>query len=119
MNNLNTGPKEGDLMHLAQVQGEPEEEYGLMTFPMPPKAEEEQPLTFNIDEESITPEQTVTIRQFLHSNEDIFSKSDADLGDTNWITHKIEIENARPVKAAPRRMHPQAKVALEENIDWM
>ena len=43
MNNLNTGPKEGDLMHLTQVQGEPEEEYGLMTFPMQPKPEEERP----------------------------------------------------------------------------
>ena len=35
------------------------------------------------------------------------------------ITHKIEIEETRPVKAAPQRMHPQVKVALEENIDWM
>ena len=50
---------------------------------------------------------------------DLFAKHNGDLGDTNLITHKIDVGNAKPVKTRPQMLNQQGKVALEQHVDTM
>ena len=50
---------------------------------------------------------------------DLFAKHNGDIGDTNLITHKIDVSNAKPIKSRPNRINKLAKAALEKHVDTM
>ena len=101
------------------TEGEPEEDYGLQTLPVASKSDDSEPIKFDIDESSISKEEAEELRAFLNDNLDIFSKNDADLGDTDLVTHDIDVGEAEPVKSPPHRLNPDTRAALEDHVNSM
>lgn len=61
----------------------------------------------------LTEEERQTLRQLLHSYQDVFSKSADDLGRTNRVQHRINVGTAQPIRQAPRRL-PIGKREIEK-----
>ena len=40
----------------------------------------------------------------MEAHKDLFAKHDGDLGDTDLITHKINVGEEKPVKSRPNRV---------------
>ena len=97
---------------------EAETDYSFQALPCQENLEDKE-IVFNIDEEALTEAQQGDIRDFLKHNEDLFAKHDGDLGDTDIMTHKIDVGDAKPVRARPYRLNPDAKAALEKHVDTM
>ena len=101
-----------------QQTPEAETDYGFQAMPCQDIQEDKQ-IKFNIDREALTEEQQEEVEDFLRHNEDLFSKHDGDLGDTDIMTHKIDVGDATPVRARPYRLNLDAKAALEKHVDTM
>ena len=56
------------------------------------------------------------LRQFMIEFADVFSKHDFDIGTTNLVQHTIDTGNASPIKHAPRRLNPKARMAADELV---
>ena len=67
--------------------------------------------------EHLNEDQKVHLRTFLIDYADVFSESDFDIGRTPLVKHKIVTKDAIPVKQAPRKQHPAARVAADEIVD--
>ncbi|CAG2207267.1 unnamed protein product [Mytilus edulis] len=52
----------------------------------------------------LTPDQYQTVPELMNVNKKVFSTSKYDIGLTNIVKHKIDTNNARPIKQAPRRL---------------
>ena len=60
-----------------------------------------------------------TLVDILCSYEDVFSKSENDLGLTDIVTHQIDTGNARPIRQPLRRYPPAHVEAISEHVDTM
>ena len=49
----------------------------------------------------------------------LICKAGGDIGDTNLMTQKIEVEGTKPVKARPNRINQLARAVLEKHVDTM
>ena len=116
---INNLSKPGDVMFWNQEDDEPDIDYGLDTLPFQEEIDEEKPITSNIDEDGLTKDEIEELRGFLEANKDLFAKHDGDLGDTDLITHKIDVGDAPPVKKRPYRLNPDSRAALEKHVDTM
>ena len=97
---------------------EADTDYGFQPLPYQEEPEEKD-IIFNIDKEALTDEEQEELEDFLRQNVDLFAKHDGDLGDTDLMTHTIDVGDAEPVKARPYRLNPEAKEALEKHVDTM
>lgn len=59
---------------------------------------------FDTTGQGLSPEQLKILETFLSDNQDVFSKSDTDIGRTHLTEHVIETGDALPIKLAPRRV---------------
>ena len=83
------------------------------TAPEPDLVEE---LVGHVDDAA--PESAVSgLRDLLTQYQDVFSKSEYDLGCTSVVTHRIETENARPVRQQLRRYPPAHLEAISKHVD--
>ena len=57
------------------------------------------------------------LKQFFIANSDVFSTGDFDLGSCNLVQHTIDTQDAEPIKFAPRRLSPEARIAADELVD--
>ena len=110
---INTISKKGDVMILDQLGAEPDMDYGLDVLPCQEQTDELKQIELRIDKEGITEDQIQELECFLNAHMDFFAKHDGDLGDTNLITHKIEVGGEKPVKARPNRINQSARATLE------
>lgn len=68
----------------------------------------------------LTKEQENRLKQVLKDNEDVFSKNPYDIGRTNILKCKIELEeNAQPIKQKSFFMTPEEKKRIREEIQEM
>ena len=75
---------------------------------------------FNISGADLTDSQKGELLKFLESNQDIFSNSLKDLGETNLFKHRIETEpGAPPVHLRPYRQAPPVRDKIEEMVEEM
>ena len=73
-------------------------------------------LVANVDD--AVPESMVCgLRGLLMQYQDVFSKSEYDLGRTSVVTHRIETEGARPVRQQLRRYPPAHLEAISKHVD--
>jgi len=83
------------------------------TAPEPDLVEE---LVGHVDDAA--PESTVCgLRDLLTQYQDVFSKSEYDLGCTSAVTHRIETGSARPVRQQLRRYPPAHLEAISKHVD--
>ncbi|PJE78407.1 hypothetical protein CI610_02660 [invertebrate metagenome] len=69
--------------------------------------------------EELTPEQAKQVRQLLLRTQDLFAKSDDDLGRTDMVKHKIDTQNAKPIKQPPRRFPHHAAEEVDQQVQSM
>jgi len=69
-----------------------------------------------IDTNNLTPEQITQGTSFITSYNDIFSKSDIDVGHTDFIQHKIELDDDHPFKQRYRRIPPSMYEEVKSHI---
>ena len=68
--------------------------------------------------DDVVPESMVCgLRDLLTQYQDVFSKSEYDLGSTSVVTHRIETESARPVRQLLRRYPPAHLEAISKHVD--
>ena len=60
-----------------------------------------------------------TLKDILMSYQDVFSKSDLDLGLTTLIKHRIDTNNAPPFRQPLRRFPPAHVEAISDHVDSM
>ena len=60
----------------------------------------------NIPKDELSLENLQKLTELLHNYNDIFSKSDIDIGHTTSVKHKIELPNDIPFKQRYRRIPP-------------
>ena len=72
-----------------------------------------------IDEEYLTPEELEISRNIIQQNEDVFSKSDTDIGHTNIATHHIELSDEMPFKQRPRNIPPSMYAEVKEHLQGL
>ena len=59
-----------------------------------------------INNTDLTPEQLNRVKELIRKHEQIFSKSDSDIGHYEGVTHKINLDNEIPFKQRYRRIPP-------------
>ena len=59
------------------------------------------------------------LQKLLMSYQDVFSKSEIDLGLTTIVKHRIDIGEARPFRQQLRRFPPAHVKAISEHVDSM
>lgn len=74
---------------------------------------------YNETEKGLTQNQCREVASLLIKHAGVFSKSDADLGRTGIIKHKIPTGNNRPIKQPLRRMPFHMRKEADEQIDEM
>ena len=72
-----------------------------------------------IDEEYLTPEELEISRNIIQQNEDVFSRSDTDIGHTNIATHHIELSDEMPFKQRPRNIPPSMYAEVKEHLQGL
>ena len=72
-----------------------------------------------IDEEYLTPEELQISKDIKQQNEDVFSKSDTDIGHTNIATHHIELNDEIPFKQRPRNIPPSMYSEVKEHLQGL
>ena len=83
-----------------QLDDEPETDSGLDVLPFQEYIDE-QPIQLKIDEERLSVNEVAKLKCFLEANMDLFANHDVNLGDTDLITHKIDVGEVKPVKSRP------------------
>jgi RNase H-like domain found in reverse transcriptase/Reverse transcriptase (RNA-dependent DNA polymerase)/Zinc knuckle len=68
---------------------------------------------------SLNEETIQTLKDILMSYQDVFSKSDLDLGLTTLIKHRIDTNNAPPFRQPLRRFPPAHVEAISDHVDSM
>ena len=101
---INSISNEGDVLIWDRQGIEPDMDYGLNVLPCQERVDEEKPIELQINKEGLMKEELEEIECFLEAHKDLFSKHHGDLGDTNLITHKIDVVGAKPVKSRPNRV---------------
>ena len=59
------------------------------------------------------------IAELLRKNQDVFAKSDTDIGRTNLVRHGINTGNASTIKERPRRFPPKEQQEIDSQIHDM
>lgn len=59
------------------------------------------------------------IAELLRKNQDVFAKSDTDIGRTNLVRHGINTGNASTIKERPRRFPPKEQQEIDSQIQDM
>ncbi|KAK3085966.1 hypothetical protein FSP39_011423 [Pinctada imbricata] len=70
-------------------------------------------LMYDSCDKDLDTEERIKVKNFLRKHQDLFSKSDKDIGQTSLVEHTIETGDARPIKQRPYRI-PLAKRFLAE-----
>ena len=72
----------------------------------------------NIDNDSLSPDQTDALKALIQENSHVFAQSKSDVGRTNVVTHSIDIEpGQRPRRSAPFRANPAEREIIKQEID--
>ena len=74
---------------------------------------------FSKSSKDLDKSETEQLKQFLIKHENIFCASSADNGHTTLIKHKIETDNAKPVKKYPYRIPLAKRKVIEAEIEKM
>jgi len=61
----------------------------------------------------------MALRSLLVAYQDVFSRSEVDLGLTDLMTHHIDTGDARPIRQQLRRFPPAHTEAISEHVDNM
>ena len=70
--------------------------------------------------ERLTPAQLGKLQQVLIKNQGVFAKSKSDLGCTNMVEHRIDLEpNAVPWREGARRLAPFKAEKVKEEIQHL
>ena len=69
-----------------------------------------------MDMEHLTFDQLDIGRELLQRYEDVFSKSDTDIGHTEIATHHIDLTDETPFKQRPRRIPPSMYTEVKEHL---
>jgi transposase InsO family protein len=67
----------------------------------------------------LTDLQRQRLKESLMKYQSVFAQSDEDLGRTNFVQHKVETGEARPVKQHPRRLPMMMREAEQQEVDRM
>ncbi|KAK3108932.1 hypothetical protein FSP39_019065 [Pinctada imbricata] len=70
-------------------------------------------LIYDSCDKDLDTEERIKVKNFLRKHQDLFSKSDKDIGQTSLVEHTIETGDTRPIKQRPYRI-PLAKRFLAE-----
>ena len=73
----------------------------------------------DFDLNHLQPEEKSQMEHLLNSHVDIFSTSSGDLGLTSLSEHKIETQDAVPIKQLPRRLPNALRPVVEEQVNEM
>ncbi|XP_071114703.1 uncharacterized protein [Haliotis cracherodii] len=116
-----TIPAKTVLCHLKQVavlDGLSPEDGVSNTGSVPTKLPKE---LFELDSlgDNHTPDEITQLRSLLNEFDDVFSKSDMDMGHTDLVTHRIELTDETPFKERHRRILPSMYQEVKEHIKQM
>ncbi len=105
---LYKGMKVGSLQHVDDID---------MSDPI--FAPEDSPKDVRFQLDHLQPEQKTKMGHLLNSYQDIFATGSGELGLTSVTQHKIEIQDAVPVKQLPRRLPNALRPVVEEQVSEM
>lgn len=74
---------------------------------------------FDLGNSNISPTQLSQIQSLLNDNSDIFSLNDNDLGYTNLVKHRIELNDEVPFKQRHRRIPPSMYQELRAHLQGL
>ncbi|XP_048250935.1 uncharacterized protein LOC125378965 [Haliotis rufescens] len=116
-----TIPAKTVLCHLEQVavlDGLSPEDGVSNTGSVPTKLPKE---LFELDSlgDNHTPDERTQLRSLLNEFDDVFSKSDMDMGHTDLVTHRIELTDETPFKERHRRIPPSMYQEVKDHIKQM
>jgi len=80
--------------------------------------EDEQDYAIDIGKE-LTKEQTKQLSDLLYRYHDIFAWEKSNIGRTNMTYHSIDLTDARPIRHQPRRVSPDRRKFIQEEIQRM
>ena len=69
--------------------------------------------------EELTNDQYEVVETLLRKYHMVFSKNKSDIGRNDWLYHRIQTNDARPVKQAVRRLTPEKQKIVEEHLKEM
>jgi len=69
--------------------------------------------------QNLNEDQKLKLRQLLTKHQDVFSKNDSDIGNTDLVTHKIDVGNSKPIKTYPYRIPLAKREAVQQEIEKM
>ena len=81
-----------------------------MDFDAPPHK-----VDFNIDD-NLTDSQRSELLALLELNAHVFAASDAEMGKTTTVEHKIDVDNAPPKKSAPYRVNTETREKIRAHV---
>ena len=70
----------------------------------------------NMDRTDVTPEQRAGLSALIEENEDLFAKSDADLGCTPLVEMKIDTGEHPPIQQRPYRVPISQRAIIEKHV---
>ncbi|KAK3083233.1 hypothetical protein FSP39_017411 [Pinctada imbricata] len=74
---------------------------------------------FDRSSENLDNEQVQILKNLLSKNENVFSRSENDIGRTRLVEHSIDTGGARPIKQHPYRVPLAKRLAAEKEIQQM
>ena len=92
-------PREGNPVQKEHICNSGNEE-DFHPIPAPREAGPEERIDFTVDGTEINDTQRSRLLNVLQSFDDVFSRSDNDLGRTKEAYHEIDVGNSRPIKQA-------------------
>ena len=105
---LYKGMKVGSLQHVDDID---------MSDPIFAPKDSPKDVRFQLDH--LQPEQKTKMGHLLNSYQDIFATGSGELGLTSVTEHKIETQDAVPVKQLPRRLPNALRPVVEEQVSEM
>ena len=72
-----------------------------------------------IDEDNLTSEQLNISRAIIQEHQDVFSKSETDIGHTDIATHHIDLTEEVPFKQRPRNIPPSMYAEVKEHLQGL
>lgn len=68
---------------------------------------------------NLTPEQQKQVTLLIHEYRDVFTNEKGELGKTDLVTHQIDVNGAKPIRQAPRRLPLHQRQEASEQIKEM
>ena len=72
-----------------------------------------------IDEDHLTSEELTISRAIIQEHQDVFSRSDTDIGHTDIATHQIDLTDELPFKQRPRNIPPSMYTEVKEHLQGL